>query len=302
MSVSEKIPIYGINTFNPNPGAAIQYRADFFSSQNLAPVQYPHRHDDFYEILHIKTGTGTYTIDGQVYNIEPNTIFFVSPGQIHELNLSPDLRGHIFLFSSYFYHYNKTNPYQLFELPFFYSLEERTPPLLLTSEPELGYFEGLFLKAIAEAQHNQVEAEEVIRALLDLILIHAKRLYPISTLPASTAKGRVIVKRFKKLIELKSNENLSVKQYAGLLNITANYLSETVKAVTGRTSTDLIQDRMLLNSKQLLQHTRLGISEIAYKLNFADQSYFSKYFKKLSGVGPKEWRRVYGVKDHLEVF
>jgi AraC family transcriptional regulator, transcriptional activator of pobA len=291
----EKIPIYGINTFNPKPGLSIQYRADYFSSQNLAPVEYPHRHDDFYEILHISQGKGTYTIDDQVYDIQPNSIFFISPGQIHELNLSPDLRGHIFLFSSDFYHYNKTNPFQLFELPFFYSVEERTPPLLPEKQADRDYLQSLFLKAITEAEQNEPEAEEVIRALLDLILIHAKRLYPQSNLPASTARGRVIVKRFKQLIEEKCNDNLSVKQYASQLGITANYLSETVKAVTGRTSTDLIHDRMLLNSKQLLQHTPLTISEIAYRLNFSDQSYFSKFFKKLSGQSPKEWREITSV-------
>ncbi len=60
------------------------------------------------------------------------------------------------------------------------------------------------------------------------------------------SKGKVLVKRFKQLIEEKCQDNLSVKDYAELLHVTPNYLSETVKSLTGRTSTDLINDRMLL--------------------------------------------------------
>ena len=67
-------------------------------------------------------------------------------------------------------------------------------------------------------------------------------------------------------------------------------MSETVKIITGRTSTDLINDRMTMEIKQMLAHTELSVSEIAYRLSFADQSYFSKYFKKLVGISPVEFR------------
>jgi AraC-like DNA-binding protein len=49
-------------------------------------------------------------------------------------------------------------------------------------------------------------------------------------------------------------------------------------------------DRMILEIKRLLTHTDMGISEIAYHLNFADQSYFSKYFKKLTNQTPLSFR------------
>ena len=153
---------------------------------------------------------------------------------------------------------------------------------------------GYFKKAIAENQEKLTDSEEVIRALLDLILIQSKRIYPVSMQDEHAHKGRILVKRFKQLIEEKCQENLSVKQYADLLSITANHLSETVKNVTGRTSTDLINDRMVLEIKRLLTHTDMGVSEIAYHLNFADQSYFSKYFKKLTGETPLSFRNHIG--------
>lgn len=281
-----QIPVYSIDKFNLKSEKTIQFQVELFDKNRNFKVTYPHRHDDFYEILFLTQGEGVHTIDFQNYTIKPYTIFFLSPGQIHELSLSDDVQGYIFLFTSSFYHFNKTEPYKLFELPFFYNLAQETPPLYLENEAERQIYIEYFQKAIIENQLKLNDNEEVIRALLDLILIQSKRIYPVSTMDEHAHKGRILVKRFKQLIEEKCQENLSVKQYAALLTITPNHLSETVKSVTGRTSTDLINDRMILEIKRLLTHTDMGISEIAYHLNFADQSYFSKYFKKLTAQTP----------------
>jgi AraC family transcriptional regulator, transcriptional activator of pobA len=286
----KEIPVYSIDKFNLKTEKTIQFQVENFDIHRNFKVTYPHRHDDFYEILFLTQGEGVHTIDFQHYAIKPYTIFFLSPGQIHELALSDDVQGFIFLFTSSFYHFNKTDPYKLFELPFFYNLAKETPPLYLEKPQERQIFTELFSNAISENQLKLSDNEEVIRALLDLILIQSKRIYPVSNIEEATHKGRVLVKRFKQLIEEKCQENLSVKEYAALLTITPNHLSETVKSVTGRTSTDLINDRMLMEIKRFLTHTDLGVSEIAYQLNFADQSYFSKYFKKLTQQTPLEFR------------
>ncbi|MEA5256594.1 AraC family transcriptional regulator [Arcicella aquatica] len=284
------IPVYSIDRFNSKSEKTIQFQIEPFDINRNFKVTYPHRHDDFYEILFLTQGQGIHTIDFQNYTIKPNTIFFLSPGQIHELDLSEDVKGYIFLFTSSFYHFNKTDPYKLFELPFFYNLNQETPPIYLENQAEKQVLTELFNNAIYENQQNLTDSEEAIRALLDLILIQCKRIYPLSNYDDKTSKGKIMVKRFKQLIEEKCQENLSVKDYAHLLAITPNYLSETVKSVTGRTSTDLINDRMIMEIKRFLTHTDLGISEIAYQLNFSDQSYFSKYFKKLTNLSPLEFR------------
>lgn len=293
----QQIPVYSIDKFNTKADHAIQYQVELFDINRNFKVTYPHRHDDFYEILFLTHGEGIHTIDFQHYTIQPNTIFFLSPGQIHELNLSQDVKGFILLFTSAFYHFNKTDPHKLFELPFFYNLSQETPPIYLESTAEILSITNLFQQAIAE--HNQYlpDRDEAIRALLDLILIQCKRMYPLSAQDERTDKGKIMVKRFKQLIEEKCKENLSVKEYAHLLAVTPNHLSETVKNVTGRTSTDLINDRMIMEIKRLLKHTDLGISEIAYQLNFADQSYFSKYFKKLTHLSPLSYRHQ--TNEHL---
>ncbi|ABG57989.1 helix-turn-helix domain-containing protein [Cytophaga hutchinsonii] len=287
----EHIPVYSIDKFSKKTADGAQYNVEIFNKDRDFKVAYPHRHDDFYEILFITKGTGTYIIDLQEYEIKPNTVFFLSPGQIHEISFSPDIYGYIFLFSSGFYLSNKNDPYKLFEFPFFYSLQYNNPPLYLTKASAIEELDSLFKKAILEVNTDALDSQEATHALLDLILIQCKRLYPQAD-GTQLKKGHILIKRFKQLIEEKCTENIGVKEYADMLHVTANHLSETVKEFTGRTPTDFINDRMTLEIKRLLTHTQLTVQEIAFQLHFSDQSYFSKYFKKTSGVSPTEYRKI----------
>jgi AraC family transcriptional regulator, transcriptional activator of pobA len=290
-STIKEIPVYGIDSFVKNTKNVGAYEVKTFEVNRNYPVAYPHRHHDFYELLFITQGTGNHAIDGHDFVIKPNSIFFLSPGQIHDLNLSADVQGYIFLFSSAFYHFNKSDPYKLFELPFFYDLSASNLPIYLSKSADIELITNYFQKSIAESQQNLSETDEVIRAYLDLLLIFCKRIYPTYEATESHNKSKILVKRFKQLIEQNCQKNWSIYQYANELGISQNHLSETVKSVTGHTSTDLVNDRMLLEIKRLLINTDLSISEIAYQLNFTDQSYFSKYFKRLAGATPGEFRR-----------
>ena len=172
----KNIPVYSIDTFNTNKETSIQFQIEIFNRERDFKVTYPHRHDDFYEILFVTQGNGSYTIDYQKHIIKPDSIFFLSPGQIHELSLSDDVQGFIFLFTSSFYHFNKTNPFKLFELPFFYTLGKETPPLYLNNDAHKTALIELFKNAIFENNNTFYDQEEAVRALLDLILIQCKRL------------------------------------------------------------------------------------------------------------------------------
>ncbi len=291
-NLKENIPVYGLDSFAKSNKNAPTFQVNVFDVNRNFKVEYPHRHHDFYEVLFLTNGSGIHTIDAQDFPIKPYSVFFLSPGQIHDLQLSNDVQGYIFLFSSAFYHLNKTDPFKLFELPFFYNLSKENTPIYLENEHDKNQITDFFVKSIAESQQDLPESEEVIRAFLDLLLIYCKRIYPAQNQAIGNAKSNILVKRFKQLIEQNCRENISIKKYADLLKITPNHLSETVKAATGRTSTDLINDRMLLEIKRMLTHTGLSISEVAYQLNFSDQSYFSKYFKKLTGLSPGEWRKI----------
>ncbi|GAA4271199.1 AraC family transcriptional regulator [Aquimarina gracilis] len=74
--------------------------------------------------------------------------------------------------------------------------------------------------------------------------------------------------------------------------MTPNYLTTTVKQITGKTAKDIIQQRVFLESKTMLSFTSLDIAEIAFQLNFQEPTHFTRFFKKYSGVTPNKFRQT----------
>jgi AraC family transcriptional activator of pobA len=283
------IPLYSIDRFIKQPQKRL-YEIEVFDKHRDFKVTYPHRHD-FYEILFITQGSGIHHIDFKDYVIKVNSLFFLSPGQIHSLSLSDDIRGYIFLFTSEFYLLNKNDQNKLLELPFFYSISNENPPLYLDNKEEAGFLMDLFRQASQENALNKEESPELIRSFLDIILLKCKRLYPLGSREVKMNKGKLLAKKFKQLIEEKYQENISIRDYASLLSVTPNHLNETVKNVTGLTATHLLSDKIIMEIKRMLIHTELSVSEIAIDFNFSDQSYFSKYFRTRTGMSPGEFRK-----------
>lgn len=90
-----------------------------------------------------------------------------------------------------------------------------------------------------------------------------------------------------------TSEKKTVKDYAKMLNITPNYLNTITKSEAGKTAGEVIRGKTILEAQRMLIFTTSSISEIAYKLNFEDNSYFWKLFKKTTGLSPKEYRLNY---------
>jgi len=84
----------------------------------------------------------------------------------------------------------------------------------------------------------------------------------------------------------------SVSFYAGKLYVTPKYLSSLVKAVSGKTAGEWIAEIVVLESKVLLKSSSKSIQEISVELNFANQSFFGKYFKQHTGMSPYAYKKI----------
>lgn len=283
------IPTYSLDQFNTNQHKHKPYQVEVFDANRHFEVQYPHRHD-FFEILFIMKGSGLHIIDSNQYHIKPPTVFFLSPGQAHKLELSNDIEGFIFLFTAEFYLLDKQNKNGLLELPFFFNVNQENEPLQLDNNTDVEFIKTLFQKGCAEMDNQNHYSNNVIQSILDLLLNTCHLLYPHETSNIEKGKGHLLVKRFRQLIEEKYQDNLSISSYAEHLNVTANHLTQTTKSLTGKTSNELIKDKLVLEIKRLLKHTDLTVTEIAFQLNFKDQSYFTKFFKKHTGLPPNTYR------------
>jgi AraC-like DNA-binding protein len=281
------IPIYSIDQFKQ--GDEKHYQVEVFDANRHFEVEYPHCHD-FFEVLFLTKGSGLHIIDANQYEIKPPSIFFLSPGQAHKLELSEDVTGYIFLFTGEFYLLDKSNQNKLLEYPFFFNVKQDNPPLLLDNESDREFIASLFKKGCEEMQSNRTGSEAILHAILELILCTCERLYPTDQLKGVKQKSQVLVKKFRELIEEKYHLNLSIKDYAKMLHVSENHLTHLVKASTQKTSKSLIKEKQILEIKRFLRHSELSITQISYHLNFKDQSYFTKFFKKSEGITPLEYR------------
>ena len=288
-SKSEQIPVYSLHNFSSQARISQQFQVEVFDANRHFSVKYPHRHD-FFEVLYLSKGTGFHIIDSNKYEIQPPCVFFMSPGQAHKIEFSSDIEGYIFIFTPEFYLINQTNPNRLIEFPFFFNIRQENRPLILESSEEVFFLENLFKKGIAEIGKGENYSIELLRSVLDLILTSCAVLYKTDENLLAKGKGHIMVKKFFKLVEENYQNNLSVNEYADKLAITPNHLTQTVNQLTGKTSSQIIKAKQVLEIKRLLVHTNLSVTEIAFRLNFPDQSYFTKFFKREAGLSPLQYR------------
>lgn len=156
----------------------------------------------------------------------------------------------------------------------------------------------IFKKMQEEAQTNYSQKLDILRCYLHLVIHEAMKAAPTSTYVPHRNAARRIAELFlalldrqfpveipKKVLRLKS-----ATDFADRLSVHVNHLNRVVKATTGHTTSELINMRITQEGIQLLQHSRLSISEIAYGLGFEELSSFSNFMKKRTGTSPTELR------------
>lgn len=286
---SENIPVYSLHNFSSPERDSQQFQVEVFDASRHFSVKYPHQHD-FFEVLYLSKGSGFHVIDGNKYEINPPSVFFMSPGQAHKIEFSNDIEGYIFIFTEDFYLINQSNQNRLIEFPFFFTIRQDNPPLYLSTQDDVKFLESLFEKGITEIKKGDSFSIELLRSILDLILTFSSTIYQIDKNTLNKGKGHIVVKKFFQLIEDNYHKNLTVSEYADQLAITPNHLTQTVNNLTGKTSSQIIKAKQVLEIKRLLVHTNLSVTEIASRLNFPDQSYFAKFFKRETGISPLQYR------------
>lgn len=252
------------------------------------PTDAPHRHT-YYEILFIEEGIGFHEIDFHSYNIQGAGLHFLTPGQVHLLTFSTSFQGYIVAFSEDFYtFYNPVNP-SLSQLPFFQPA--RRQPIITLSESEKRYFHNIMENMVSD--HLTAETDQtMIGKYLGLMLQKCSSLAPKNIQPAESAMQTVpeLVGRFQELVEKNFRQMHEVQQYAQELSVSPDYLSKIIKKYLGTPSQEYILDKLLLEAKRLLVFTNLSSKEIGYHIHMDDPSYFSRIFKKKTGLTPNEYR------------
>jgi AraC-like DNA-binding protein len=151
---------------------------------------------------------------------------------------------------------------------------------------------------MTESESSYMYKQDVLRNYLHLIIHYALKLEPAKNYgPTQNAASR-ITSLFLELLErqfpIDSMQNrlrlTSANDFARQLSVHTNHLNRAVREITGKTTTEQIAGRITLEARELLIHTDWPVSEIAYCLGFEYPAYFNNFFKKSTGITPKEMR------------
>ncbi len=255
----------------------------------------PHRHD-FFTIILVENAVGSHQIDFQTFDLQDNTLYFVTPEQVHHLAVAADTHpsGHVLMFTRDFLQQYSLGPDGLKGLELFFNCDEARPLALETGE--MAVLLDFATKIATEQNTSRVYRWEILGALLSLFLLESSRM-KLEKQQHNLQLGHrasEIVRSFKNAVEQHFQEWHLVADYARAQHLSSNYLNEVIKSETGSSAKDWIQQRLLLEAKRLAQYSDLPAKEIAFALGYEDVAHFSKFFKNLEGHSFSEFKQSLG--------
>jgi len=284
--MKDLFPFYTIGHFINEPTNRTEFEIMRFDEMDEPEVDDIHKHT-FYEILWTEKGISKQTIDYKEYEVLPNSLFFISPNQVHQFEEWKPLKGGTILFTEDFFLLNHNNKDKLFELSFldnFYA----NPRIQLDEKNFADIKQTVDL--ITNEQKRTDRSQTITQSLLHILLAQVQRCIDIETEKPVSKKYLILFKQFKNLLDKHFAENKTTSFFAQQLHITAHHLNLITKEVTGKTASEVIRARSILEAKRLLTFTDKTVSEIALELNYTDSSYFAKIFKTETNVSPMTFK------------
>lgn len=270
----------------------------FLQIATLEQIKNLHKHDSFtsarrkfYTVVLVTSGIVNETIGHTNYIFQKGDLYFIAQNQLHSIHSwSDDVQGYHCIFDNEYFLLCLKNQVKLNQFPFFRLEDDHR---LSLSEQEIELFVHILIKLSQEYNSRKTHNDDLlVRLYLNILLIEAERIYLQRTefTAVNLSRKEVLVTKFKNLVRDHLTNHLKVSEYAEKLFVNPHYLNDTVKEVTGISASEYINTELLLYAKSYLIQTDHTIAEIAELLNFTDQSYFARFFKKQSELTPSEFR------------
>lgn len=283
----EKHPVYKIKKFNCKPNENDLYINDFKNHllQNDF-IEHTHSHN-FYLLVFFTQGTGLHIIDFDQFEIKPGTVYLLKPGQVHSWQLSTDIDGYIVFYSQEIYNLYFGSK-RIEEYPFYRS--SKNSPELLLVESQVVELEKYFAILISDNAKNEFKKLDKLLNTIDSILIELARIY--NSLNTHTVHPyNFKINKLDNFLDKHFREEKAPSFYADKMNMSLKHLNRICKDVLNLTLTDFIYSKIILESKRLISVDGKPINEVASELGFVNYSYYTKIFKKYTGMTPKNFKK-----------
>lgn len=289
----KSIPVYDIDNFSYR-GTESAFYANTFPEhlkQHAHLILAPHRHVFYASVLFTK-GSGIHEIDFNAYDIVPGSVFMLFPGQVHTWEVSKDIDGYIFFHDEEFYNLNFTRE-KVENYPFFSSTENM--PMMILKDGEVSGIEISFREIVMEYRNRQLMGFQKICSLLNVLYIDLSRVYlPIGERAKQNEPQLAQVHRLEILVENNFRSIKYPREYARMMFMSEKNLNKICKITFNKTTSDVIADRIILEAKRMLVHSKFSVIQISVELGYLDDSYFIRVFKKRTGETPMQFIKRYG--------
>ena len=247
----------------------------------------PHRHEAFFQILYIRSGTGEARFEGTTVPIEPPCIITVPPLAVHGVRFSRNIQGSVITIVDRYLDTILAGAPQLqsrLALPQLRRFQARSAAAARIDQ--------LFDTIVGEFGGNAFWRIAAIHASIAMALILAARSQAALDASSATPANRKMLhlQRFRALLDREYRTHRSVGFYAGELGITPTQLNRVCREVLGKSALGAINARLLLEAERDLVYTFIGVKEIALSLGFSDAGYFSRFFAKHKRCTPTQFR------------
>ncbi|HEX8334715.1 MAG TPA: helix-turn-helix transcriptional regulator [Segetibacter sp.] len=290
--MEKNIPVFTISSIEPNAPSKdlLIDRFGPYLEKHYSSLHSPHKHY-FYHLVLFTSGAGWHSIDFEKFPVKPDQIYFMIPGQVHSWHFEEDVDGYIIHFNEELFSTFLQNTQCIQKFSFF------------SGVANLGVCQipSMWIEKITSVFEELLEIKWLDNSLnLDLIRIRLLEIFILieANCPARKIRNQapqklMLFRSFQSLVDQHYRTLKLPKEYAELLSITPNHLNALSQDRVGKTAGDLIRGRLLVEAKRLLTNADMSILEVAYDLNFQDNSYFNGFFKKHVGVTPDSFRKKF---------
>lgn len=267
------------------------FRLEDCVGPNKEPVEYARR--DFYKVA-LMRGKHAYHYADRSVEVTGTSLIFFNPNIPYTFEqLTPDPTGYFLIFREAFFTSHLRG--RMADLPMF---APGSKPAYILNQKQDQQISAIFLKMLEEIASDYAFKYDLLRNYVMEIIHGAMKMQPSETLYQDTDANARITAVFAELLErqfpIESPTQRftlrSARDYAEKLSVHVNHLNRAIRLTTGKTTTDLIADRLTSEAKILLKRTNWNISEISYSLGFEDPAHFNHFFKKHTEVTPSAYR------------